>query len=85
MTNKTIKAPKGPGLDQSAAGLRQLLLIGGGYFVSQGYLSDGDMQTIVGAVIILGTFAYGQWKTRRRAQQVSTLADYVSDAVATKL
>ncbi len=80
----TIKAPKGPALDQSAAGFRQLLLIGGGFLVSQGYLDDGDLQTLVGAIVLVGTFLYGQWKTRKRAQQVSELAEFVPDHIATK-
>ena len=82
--NKPIIAPAGPGGDQLFAGLRQVLLMAGGGLVSRGYVTEGDLEILVGAFVILGTFAYGQWKTRRRASDLGELADHVPNSIAQK-
>lgn len=66
MTDLTNPVPA-----QLAAGVRQLLLFLGGLAVGQGWIGAENLETVVGAGLILFTFAYGQWRTRQAAQAKS--------------
>lgn len=81
---KPIVAPRSPSSDQFSAGLRQLLLVLGAFAVAKGWLGEDELATIVPAIVIVGSFAWGQLKTRRRAAEVSTLANFVPDDIACK-
>lgn len=82
--NKPIVAPSGPGGDQLAAGFRQLLLMLGGAAVTRGYVSEAEVEMLVGAAVLIGTFLYGQWKTRKRARDLGEIADHVPNSIAMK-
>lgn len=84
MTDRPIIAPNGPAGDQLSAAFRQALLLIGGALASRGIIGEGEVEIIAGVVMVIGSFAYGQWKTRKRACQVSILADHVSNKIAKK-
>ena len=52
---------------------RQVLLVAGGGLVTKGYVDQGTLATVVGAVLALGTSAWGIW-TRRPAGLVASAA-----------
>ncbi len=81
---KAIQAPNGPAGDQVAAGVRQILLVVGGFLVTKGTIDESTLQMIVGVAAVAVPLLWGQLKVRRRASEVSTLADYVDNSVATK-
>jgi hypothetical protein len=45
--------------------LRHLLTFGGGYLVSNGVVSAGELETIIGAVIGLGGVAWSIYEKRK--------------------
>jgi hypothetical protein len=62
--------------------LRYVLVTLGGVFVSKGWLSDSDLNALVGAVLIIGPTVYGIIKTKRSNAVQQTLADKLPDSVA---
>lgn len=68
--------------EQSLTLLRYALVTLGGVFVSQGYLSDSDLNAIVGVLLIILPAVYGIVKTKRNQAVQVTLADNLPDSVA---
>lgn len=60
--------PINPVPAQLAAGVRQLLIFTGGLAVGRGWIGAENVETVVGALMILFTIVYGQWRTRQAAQ-----------------
>jgi hypothetical protein len=46
--------------------LRHVLTMAGGYLVAKGYVSEGDVETIVGATIALAGVAWSAFDKRGR-------------------
>jgi hypothetical protein len=46
--------------------LRHVLTMAGGFLVAQGYVAEGDVETIVGAVLALGGVAWSALEKRGR-------------------
>ncbi len=46
--------------------LRHVLTMAGGYLVAKGYVAEGDVETIVGAVLALGGVAWSALDKRGR-------------------
>lgn len=63
--------------------LRYVLMAGAGFFVSKGYLNDGDAETIVGGIVAVLVALYGAYITYRNNEQKKVLASVVPDSVAT--
>lgn len=51
-------------MEQIAGILRTILAAGGGWLVSQGYLDNATMMSIVGAVVTLMTAGWSVWAKR---------------------
>lgn len=62
--------------------LRYALVTLGGVFVSKGWLSDSDLNAIVGVLLIVIPTVYGIIKTKRNQAVQVTLADKLPDSVA---
>lgn len=46
--------------------LRHVLTLAGGFFVAQGYVSEGDVETLVGATLAIGGVAWSAYDKRGR-------------------
>lgn len=61
---------------------RYALVSLGGVFVSKGWLSDSDLNALVGALLIIVPTIYGIVKTKRNQAVQVTLARKLPDSVA---
>lgn len=42
--------------------LRSLLIVGGSWLTTKGYLSDGNVEQIIGAICVLVPLVWGAWQ-----------------------
>lgn len=74
--------------------LRQILLVVGGFVAIVGFIGNRDMAslyaylqsedfiTFVGTAAMLGSFAYGQWRSLQNTADLTTIGREVPDSVA---
>lgn len=65
-----------------ATAVRYLMVAMGGVFVSKGWLSDVELNAIVGALLIVGPAIYGVILSRRNQAKQVTMANMLPDSVA---
>lgn len=80
-TTGTIVVTEGTGGTLAATALRQVLLVGGTYLASKGIISGDDVQSVVSAVVVVGTAVYGQLKTNKEHTEKAVLADAAPNGV----
>lgn len=71
-----------PTPDQVGAAIRQGVLVLGGAIAGTGAAQHETVPAVAGLVGALAAFLYGQYKTRKRAKQLATLAREVPDDIA---
>ena len=80
-----IVANADPTQDQLAAGLRQGVLLAAAVASTLGYTQLAGrlsaLLAIVGPLAAVAAFAWGQWRTRRNAQDRATLAAAAPDCI----
>lgn len=65
-----------------ATTIRYALVMLGGVFVSRGWLSDAELNAIVGVILIVAPTVWGIIRTRRNHQKQTTMATALPDSVA---
>jgi hypothetical protein len=59
-----------------------LTTLGGALLVKRGIISNGELQDIVGALLVVLPTAYGMWLTRRNNAKQQTMAEHLPDEIA---
>lgn len=77
-----VTVPASPFTAELATTIRYALVTIGGIFVSRGWLSDAELNAIVGVVLIVAPTLWGVWATRRNHNKQITMAVALPDAVA---
>lgn len=77
-----VHVPASPLPESTTTLLRYALVTLGGVFVSKGWLSDSDLNAIVGVLLIVVPTGVGIWKTRRNNAKMVTMATVLPDSVA---
>lgn len=81
-TDMPVQVSASPLPAELATTLRYVLVMLGGIFVSRGYLSDAELNAIVGVVLIVAPTLWGIWKTRSNHSKQITMASVLPDSVA---
>lgn len=69
--------------DTTLALIRYVLTtLGGALLVKRGIISNGELQDIIGVLLVLIPTAYGMWLTRRSNAKQQTMADHLPDSIA---
>lgn len=81
-TEMPVTVPASPFTAELATTIRYALVTIGGIFVSRGWLSDAELNAIVGVVLIVAPTVWGVWKTRSNHTKQITMASVLPDSVA---
>lgn len=61
--------------------IRDVLKIGGGLLVARGLVSDGQLETLLGAVLVLGPVIWSQIRARADRAKLTVLAEAAPNTV----
>lgn len=62
--------------------VRDVLKIGGGLLVARGVVSDAELETILGALLIIGPVVWSQIRARRDREKLTVVAEAAPNSVA---
>lgn len=80
----TIVVPNSPLPDEAKTALRYVLTALGGILVSRGFITEGELMTIVGVVLVAGPAVWGVIKTRANWNKLTTIEPHAPADVVTK-
>ena len=81
-TDMPVQVSASPVPAELATAARYLLVMAGGWFVNEGILTRGELEAIVGALLIIAPTVWGVWKTRSNHTKQITMAAVLPDSVA---
>lgn len=70
-----------PVVSQVWIAVRDILKIGGGVLVAKGIVTDGQLETLLGAVLVLGPVIWSQYRARRDRAKEVVLAEAAPNTV----
>lgn len=81
-SNTPIVVDPNPLPDQVLVAVRALLQIVGTALVTRGLASSGEVEAVIGALLVIGPFVWAQIRARRNTEKLTVLAQAAPDRIA---